>query len=330
MMKRRILRAAALLLAGLTAPAATAQARSDFTTSYMPYAAFDELETTSIRVGRSSLKVGFAPGSLALGKAAILAWLERSARAVSIYYGDFPVRSARILIVPVTGRGVTGGQAFGYRGAAIRLMVGTQSRAEDLTADWKAVHEMVHLALPNVDERHLWLGEGLAVYVESIARVQSGDLTAEKIWGDFLRDMPQGLPRTGDRGLDFTPTWGRRYWGGALFCLLADTELRKRTGNETGLQDAVRAVIAAGGNHEKRWPVERIFAVADKATGTDVLSSLYERMKADAYAPDLPSLWRELGVSEREGDITFDDSAPLAEIRKSLTAAIETSKPLAN
>jgi hypothetical protein len=35
-----------------------------------------------------------------------------------------------------------------------------------------AVHEMTHLALPDVEEQHLWLAEGIAVYVEPIARAK--------------------------------------------------------------------------------------------------------------------------------------------------------------
>jgi hypothetical protein len=31
-------------------------------------------------------------------------------------------------------------------------------------------------------------------------------------------------------------------------------------------------------------------------------------------------LWRELGVSVQEGKVVFDDSAPLASIRRAITA----------
>src|SRR5437764_372113 len=80
-------------------------------------------------------------------------------------------------------------------------------------------------------------------------------LQATEIWQAMLREMPQGLPEAGDRGLDYTDTWGRKYWGGAMFCLLADIEIRKATGNKLGLRDAMRGVIAAGGNHEQDWPI---------------------------------------------------------------------------
>ena len=227
------------------------------------------------------------------------------------------------MIVPVQGSGVQDGTTFGYRGAAIRLIVGSDVTKAELADDWKAVHEMTHLALPDVEDSHLWLAEGIAVYVEPVARVQAGDLTAEKIWGDMVRDMPKGLPQLGDRGLDHTPTWGRTYWGGAMFCLLADVEIRKETDNTKGLQQALRGILDAGGDHEKDWddwPIKRIFSVGDNATGTTVLADLYKKMRAKPYAPDLDALWRELGVSVQEGKVVFDDSAPLASIRRAITA----------
>ena len=267
------------------------------------------------------MQVGFAPGDMELPRSSYLTWITKSARAVSIYYDRFPVPSARILIVPVTGRGVRGGQAFGYRGAAVRLLVGRQSTEDDLRADWKAVHEMIHLALPDIGEQHLWLSEGLAVYIESIARVQGGDLTEAKIWGEFVRDMPNGLPTDGDKGLDHTPTWGRTYWGGAIFCLLAEVEFRKRTANRKGLQEAMRGVLAKDGNMEHDWPIERVLKVADEAAGVQVMAALYEKMRADPALEDLSALWRNLGVLVSGGEVTFNEAAPLSAIRRAITEA---------
>jgi hypothetical protein len=307
----------ALALGGACLPA---HAQSAYLGERFPYTAFDRLPATPIKTGGGTLNVAFAPGDLALPRSALLAWLKTSARAVSVYFGKLPVASARILIVPVPGRGVQKGTTYGYRGAAIRLVVGRDATEGDLRDDWTAVHEMTHLALPDVRDPHLWLAEGIATYVEPIARVQAGDLTAATIWGDMLLDMKQGLPRPGDRGLDFTPTWGRTYWGGAMFCLLADIDIRKQTGNSIGLQQALRGILDAGGNHEQDWPVTRIFATGDKATGTTVLAELYAKMRAEPYAPDLEALWRELGISMVEGRVRFDDSAPLAPIREAITA----------
>jgi len=287
----------------------------------MPYDAFDALPKTQIEVGGAKLDVAFAPGTFALPREKLLAWIEKSATAVSVYYGHFPVPEARILIVPIPGHGVRRGTAFGYRGPAVRLAVGTESTEEDLQADWKAVHEMIHLALPDVTQEHVWLAEGIAVYVESIARVQAGHLRPEKIWHEFARDMPQGMPQPGDGGLEGTKSWGRTYWGGAIFCLLVDVELRKRSGNKIGLQDALRGIVAAGGTHDKDWSIERILSVADKAVDETVLADLYEKMGKARYEPDLQQLWLDLGVIDIPEGVKFDDHATLADVRRAITAA---------
>jgi hypothetical protein len=178
---------------------------------------------------------------------------------------------------------------------------------------------MMHLAFPSVPEEHHWIEEGSATYVEPIARARAGDLTPEKVWGDLVDGLPKGLPQAGDRGLDFTPTWGRTYWGGALFCLLADIEIRKRTGNKKGLEDAFRAIFKAGGTIESDWPLARTLEIGDRGTGVPVLRALYDKMKAAPAPVDLGALWKELGVERRSGKIEFIDGAPLAAIRKAIT-----------
>jgi hypothetical protein len=39
----------------------------------------------------------------------------------------------------------------------IRLQLGRDVTADELRNDWVLVHEMVHLALPEVGDDHLWL-----------------------------------------------------------------------------------------------------------------------------------------------------------------------------
>jgi len=269
----------------------------------------------------STIHVAFAPGELTLPREKVLDWIRTSANAVTTYYGRFPVNSLRLLLVPVDGSRVRGGTTWGYRGAAIRIPLGRDSTEDVLRRDWVMVHEMVHTALPDLDDRYAWLSEGLAVYVEPIARVQAGDLKAQEIWQAMMRDMPQGLPQAGDQGLDNTGTWGRKYWGGAMFCLLADIEIRKRTDNRLGLQDAMRGVISAGGNHEQDWSLERLLTTADKAVGVDVLTRLHNEMGPKPVKPDLAALWRDLGLKPQGESVEFDDTAPLAAIRKAITAA---------
>lgn len=117
MMKSVALRILQIAFFGVLA-SASAHAQSELTGERFPYAAFDRMPTTPITIGGGTLDIAFAPGEFALPRSAIMAWLERSAKAVSIYFGKFPVASARILIVPIAGRGARGSQDFGFRGAA--------------------------------------------------------------------------------------------------------------------------------------------------------------------------------------------------------------------
>jgi hypothetical protein len=185
------------------------------------------------------------------------------------------------------------------------------------------VHEMVHLAMADVPEANRWWLEGLSTYVESIARAQQKQLTEEFVWNGFYHRMPQGLPKSGDRGLDKTPTWGRTYWGGAMFCLLADVEIRKLTNNRKSLQDALRGVLDDGYSMQASATPMQIFEAADRATGVAVLVPLYQQMKAEPVPIDLDKLWQELGVGFENDKIVYDDDAPLAHIRKQMLRSEE-------
>jgi predicted metalloprotease with PDZ domain len=169
-----------------------------------------------------------------------------------------------------------------------------------------------------VPESHHWIEEGTATYVEPIARARSGILSGQRAWFEMVRDMPQGLPVSGDQGLDRTHTWGRTYWGGALFCLLADVEIRKRSANAKGFEDAMRAINRAGGTIDADWPIARVFETGDAATGGKTLMELYEKMRAAPVTVDLPDLWKQLGIERHDRTVTFDDDAPLAVIRKGI------------
>jgi hypothetical protein len=255
----------------------------------------------------------------------LIGWVSAASKSVATYFGRYPVPHVAVRITGTEGRGVHNGRTFGSPVALITISVGRKTTLADLKEDWTMTHEMVHLAFPSVEERHHWIEEGIATYVEPIARVQSGTLEPSKMWSDLIRDLPQGLPGPGDRGLDRTHTWGRTYWGGALFCLLADVEIHQRTHNQKGLEDALRGILAAGGNITEDWPLERALRVGDEATGTRVLENLYEDMKDKPVTVNLTSVWKELGIQRSQnGDISFSDDAPLASVRKSITAGTDS------
>ena len=282
--------------------------------------------------GRYEMAVGDSHLSLLIpsqqfpADALLREWVQRAAAIVAQYYGRFPVPALRIVVLPVEGARVQGGSTFGQPAPLIRIRVGRAVDAGSLLNDWVLVHEMTHLALPDVGENHAWLAEGLAVYVEGVARVQAGNRSVEDVFAEEQRSMPRGLPGTSGSGLDQDHSWGRTYWGGALFCLLADVQIHQRTRNRHGLQDAMKAVLRASGGLPTDWDIDRVFATADAAVGVPVLAELYAQMKDRAFAPDLPALWRSLGIEGDGTAIRLNDQAPLAAVRR----AIFTMSPALN
>ena len=280
--------------------------------------AADEPATRTIEAEGASVRVDFQSMDFKNGTAPIVTWIEHSMRTVARYYGQFPAKQLRIRVQARGGSRVQMGTTYGAAVPFIRLQLSRDVTADELRNDWVLVHEMVHLALPEVGDDGAWLSEGLSTYVEGIARVHAGDLPAERVWAEQMRSMPNGLPRSGDEGLDHTHTWGRTYWGGALFCLLADVEIRKKTANRLGLRDAMRAVLRASGGIAFEMPIDRIMKIGDEATGTTVLQDLYAQMKDKPVSPDLAELWQQLGIRERGDSVEFQDDAPLAATRKAI------------
>jgi hypothetical protein len=277
-------------------------------------------DSYTLPAGGGKIEISFQPGDFDAGGDAIRKWIANAAEAVTTYFGRLPVERTRLSVRAVAGRsGVLNGVTFPDTPPETRISVGQQTTAIQLDNDWTLTHEFSHLAFPNVAAQQHWMEEGMATYVEPVARVQSGNLTVERLWADTVRDMPKGVPAADSHGLDQTRSWANTYWGGAVFCLLADVQYRERTRNQRGLQQALRGILAAGGSIQEGWPIARAFEAADRAAGVPVLSELYGRMKDAAVAVDLPELWRRLGVAVEGRSVVFHDDAELAAVRRAIT-----------
>ena len=118
--------------------------------------------------------------------------------------------------------------------AAKALLADASKKAEaagvavttSVVPDWTLCHELIHLGIPALDRQQHWFEEGIATYVEPIIRYRLGEVSRDQFWEELTAGLQRGLPQAGDGGLDQARTWGSTYWGGALFCFLADVELR--------------------------------------------------------------------------------------------------------
>ncbi len=285
-----------------------------------PYSGFGAFRRRTLVTPHGSIELAIAPQSFTLGDEALAAWVRGAATRVGGYFGRLPVASAVVFLVGSPGHGVAYGRTLGNGGAGIVIEVGTSISDDEIRDDWVMNHELLHLGFPTMPAEHSWIEEGIATYVEPLLRARAGTLPAAEVWADFVERMPQGQPAPDDQGLDHTPTWGRTYWGGAAFCLQADVLIRERSRGRHSLDDALRAIVAAGGTVARRWPLAQALALGDQATGTHVLEELHTQY-GDRPAPfALDALWGKLGVvARRGGGVSLDERAPLASVRRAIT-----------
>ncbi|HLK53532.1 MAG TPA: hypothetical protein VKU42_08740 [Candidatus Angelobacter sp.] len=281
-----------------------------------------ESGSTILKVATSTIDITLPDGPMKMSRQELLTWVQTSASTVSGYYfGHFPVPHLTLRIRSFDGSGIRHGVTYAKDGGLILISVGRETEMAATKDDWVVVHEMIHLAFPSMDDSHHWIEEGISTYVEPVARARAGLLPVAEVWRSFVHDMPKGEPGSGDQGLDNTHTWGRTYWGGGLFCLVADVRIREHTKNRMGLEDALFGILQSGGTINDDWDIEKALTMADKATGTTVMRDLYHETKDKPAPVDLEQLWQKLGIEMKDGSIVFNDKAPEADIRKAITTA---------
>lgn len=284
------------------------------------YGALRRQPGEKLDVGAGTINLVFADGAPGVDRDRVRSWVRTAAAALSAYFGRYPVKDYGLLVIAEPGDRVGHATTFGYAGSATRIHVGTGADTPAFHNDWVLVHEMVHTALPDLPRRALWLQEGNAVYVEPIARALIGQLPVEEVWRESLVGMPKGAPRTDDPGMDGTHAWGRLYWGGATFWLLAEIAIYRDSNGKFSLRDALRRINRESGGNTVDWSPEQLMSVGDAAAGTRSLQDLYARFAGQRVDTDLADLFRQLGIGmDGQGATRFDETAPLADLRRRIT-----------
>ena len=77
-----------------------------------------------LRIGSGLIEIEFVRSASAAWESVARQWVERSARAVSDYYGRFPVARLRLRIASSAGKRARDGTAYGWRGPFITIALG--------------------------------------------------------------------------------------------------------------------------------------------------------------------------------------------------------------
>ncbi|HEX2873552.1 MAG TPA: hypothetical protein VHP33_19975 [Polyangiaceae bacterium] len=284
------------------------------------YFAFGKLEQRTLDIDGARLEVTRLDSSLDRSFDELNAWIAKSADAVHDFYGAFPVPRASVMLLPVPGRdGVVFGKVLPESEPAVALLVGQHAPTKALYSDWILVHELFHLGFPSFFDEGKWLDEGLATYYEPIIRVRAGLYTEAELWKELAASMPQGLQAFERQGLEHATDFRGIYWGGAIACLVADVEARKRD-VKRGLEVGLRALRDSGANACEVWSLADTIGTIDKALGAPTLAPIAAAHARRGSAFDLQALLRDLGVSvNANGSVKLSDHAPLAAVRRAIT-----------
>ncbi len=296
------------------------------------YSAFglSSLQQHSLASGDASVSVALLDGKLDVSDAEIQAWVQRSADAVAKFYGRPPAPHTAVFVIPVPGaEHVVFGKLLPESAPGIAVLVGEHAKAGALLDDWVLVHELFHVGVPSFYREGKWFDEGLATYFEPVIRARAGLLSEAELWQSFAEEMPPALGVFRQRGLERARDYRELYWGGAVFCLVADVAARSATRGRLGLEDGVRRVLAGGGHASEVWSLDETLRLADSAFPAPLLAPLRKRYANGPADLDLMALLRDLGVEIRQNRVTLSDRAPLAWVRRAIVAGkrVPTSEP---
>jgi len=178
-------------------------------------------------------------------------------------------------------------------------------------------HEMIHLAFPSMADEHHWIEEG-SPYTSSRSRAFVPAIGRGSKCGATSSRYAEGTSESGRRGNGPHTHLGRTYWGGALFCFVADVEIRKQTKNKKGLEDALRGILDAGGDINEDWELEKALKTGDEQWDW-MCWGIVRGVEDKPVQVDLGAMWKKLGV-EAKAERYVKDDAPLSAVRH----AIET------
>jgi hypothetical protein len=289
----------------------------------------------SIELPGGRLRYALLPGEPAPDAAAMRAWVTSGARALVSAYGRLPVPDVQLLVVPI-GHGrepVPWGEVQRGGGDAAHLYIDQRRPAAEFMADWVLVHELSHLLHPNISATDRWLSEGIASYYQNVLRARAGLISAERAWDKLHAGFERGIRGTapGRSLADASETmmrdrsFMRVYWSGAAIALLADVELRRRSGGAQSLDTALAAFGACCLPADRSWSAPELLGELDRLTGTGVFMNLYRKYVDSDHFPELGALYAELGLRPMsETSLRLDPTAPQAAICAAIMRAPES------
>jgi hypothetical protein len=285
-------------------------------------AIFGQFDASVVRIGEAELRVISLPSRGRPVNPALTDWTSQTAANITLAYGRFPNPDARVVLFPVAGR--PGGSAVPFGrvvrdgGETIELLVDPDQPEDSFLGDWTATHEFTHLMLPYVGRSDRWVSEGFAQYYQNVLLARAGRYSPDEAWrkiGDGLERGRQSAPHLSPGEAAAAAERNNRmkiYWSGAALALIADIELRQRSGGRESLDVVLDRFQACCLPSRRTWAARELFAEFDRLVEAPLFVDLYDRHANAAGFPDFAD---------------YLTATELAEIRATITARRYTGRP---
>lgn len=217
-----------------------------------------------------------------VGRVKQSSFVERPIRGIVGVFGEVRTLSPMVFVVSSDSEEARG-KTMALSGVSVAVDIGAN---EGSARERVLLHEFAHLALPTFRGEGRWLGEGFAVYFESLIRARN-DASDESAFIAHMqaiaREAPEGgslLSATDDESI---------YAGGALFALALDLELHAHC---RSLEEAVRGTLAKGANATVVMKVSDYLGDLERHARVPIAASAFRRA-ADLRWPDRRGIFSE-------------------------------------
>jgi len=290
---------------------------------------FGQFDAQIIKAGDASLRVDILRTGLKTDISAITNWIADTANNIVRAYGRFPNPEARIVVVPAgRGRGdspVRFGRVVRDGGETIELMIDPTQPMQMFYENWTATHEFSHLMLPYLQSEQRWVSEGFAQYYQNVLLARAGRYTQRYAWQKLFDGLERGRDSVPELSPNDAAARDERnsrmkiYWSGAALALLADVELRRRSGGDQTLDSVLGEFQECCLPSRRTWTGVELFTRFDSFLDEPLFMDLYRQHADTAGFPAVRPLLQDLGVIREGNEIQMSDAAELAPVRRAMT-----------
>lgn len=220
-------------------------------------------------------------------------WITETADALAMLVGEFPFD----VHVHFHRRENDAGQPVPWahtrrgRNQGVHLHVDPRLDLATFRRDWTAPHELSHLVLPYVGPAHAWFAEGFASYLQYEVMVAMGVLTrstATERYRDRIERARQRYRHPRRSFADAAPrlraegNYPTMYWGGAVYFLNVDAELRR--GGHAGLISVLGEYLVCC--RRSRATPSTVAHDLDRLAGVTAFTDLLQRFEQTPGFPE--------------------------------------------